>query len=84
MYMYAYRLHMQHCMRHIIIMYIMSCINTVVGEDKALPGIVRIKTTVGNRRHRILSLDVHSVKNECVCVHIIFNNSMYSVCKVRE
>ena len=50
----------------------------VVGEDKALPDVVGIKATVGNRRHWILSLDEHSVKNECVCVHIILNiKSMY-------
>ena len=62
----------QHCMRHIITMHKVSCTNIiVVGEDKALPGVIRIKATVGNRRYWILSLDIHSVKNECVCVHII-------------
>ena len=74
-----YEAHHNHACMHI-----MSCINNiiVVGEDKALPGVVGIKTTVGNRRHWILSLDVHSVKNKCVCTYNInFNNSMYSVCK---
>ena len=60
-------------------MHKVSCTNIiVVGEDKALPGVIRIKATVGNRRYWILSLDIHSVKNECVCVHnIIFNNNNY-------
>ena len=60
-------------MKHIIIMHIiiMSCINIVVDEDKALPGIVGIKATVGNRRQRILSPDVHSVKSECVCIYTV-------------
>ena len=32
-----------------------------------IPGVIRIKTTVGNRRYRVLTLDVHSVMR-CVCV----------------
>ena len=42
--------------------YCHALIIIVVGEKSTLPGVVGIKATIGNRRHWILSLDVHSEK----------------------
>ena len=37
-----------------------------------IPGVIRIKATVSNRRYWVLSLDAHSVR-VCVCMCVILS-----------